>query len=150
MKPQIVRDNKKWSEKRYKHEENHFRIPRMCSHGALAGRLRQPGFTLTLDDAGQWLRSRVVWLGTRQPPRGLLQLASMLRAQAARSGCYQSPQPFHPHITLWRDARQAVPIPAPGFRWTFPVNEFVLYESSFSRGRTRYTALERYPFDKES
>lgn len=33
---------------------------------ALAGRLRQPGFTLTLDDAGQWLRSRVVWLGTRQ------------------------------------------------------------------------------------
>ncbi|MCS5781628.1 RNA 2',3'-cyclic phosphodiesterase [Klebsiella pneumoniae subsp. pneumoniae] len=89
----------------------------------------------------------------RNPPaaaRGMLQLASMLRAQAARSGCYQSPQPFHPHITLWRDARQAVPIPAPGFRWTFPVNEFVLYESSFSRGRTRYTALERYPFDKES
>ena len=33
---------------------------------ALAGRLRQPGFTLTLDDAGQWLRSRVVWLGTRR------------------------------------------------------------------------------------
>lgn len=30
--------------------------------GRLAGRLRQPGFTLTLDDAGQWLRSRVVWL----------------------------------------------------------------------------------------
>ena len=117
---------------------------------AMAGRIRQPGFTLTLDDAGQWLRSRVVWLGTRQPPRGVLQLANMLRAQAARSGCYQSPQPFHPHITLWRDARRAVPIPAPGFRWTFPVNEFVLYESSFSRGRTRYTALERYPFDKES
>lgn len=29
---------------------------------AMAGRIRQPGFTLTLDDAGQWLRSRVVWL----------------------------------------------------------------------------------------
>jgi 2'-5' RNA ligase len=40
----------------------------------------------------------------------------MLRAQAARSGCYQSPQPFHPHITLLRDARQAVPIPPPGFQ----------------------------------
>ncbi|EHD06653.1 2'-5' RNA ligase, partial [Salmonella enterica subsp. enterica serovar Wandsworth str. A4-580] len=37
----------------------------------LAGRIRQPGFTLHLDDAGQWLRSRVVWLGMRQPPRGL-------------------------------------------------------------------------------
>jgi 2'-5' RNA ligase len=49
--------------------------------------------------------------GMRQPPRGLLQLANMLRAQAARSGCYQSPQPFHPHITLLRDAGHAVPIP---------------------------------------
>lgn len=82
---------------------------------AMAGRIQQPPFTLTLDDAGQWLRSRVVWLGTRQPPRGMLQLANMLRAQAARSGCYQSPQPFHPHITLLRDARHAVPIPPPGF-----------------------------------
>jgi 2'-5' RNA ligase len=117
---------------------------------ALAGRIRQPGFTLHLDDAGQWLRSRVVWLGTRQPPRGVLQLAGMLRAQAARSGCYQSPQPFHPHITLLRDARSAVPIPPPGFSWTFAVREFVLYESSFARGRTRYTALERYPFNEES
>lgn len=48
---------------------------------AMAERIRQPGFTLTLDDAGQWLRSRVVWLGTRQPPRGVLQLANMLRAR---------------------------------------------------------------------
>lgn len=47
---------------------------------SLAGRIRQPGFTLTLDDAGQWLRSRVVWLGMRQPPRGLIQLANMLRS----------------------------------------------------------------------
>jgi len=111
---------------------------------AMAGRIRQPGFTLTLDDAGQWLRSRVVWLGTRQPPRGLLQLANMLRAQAARSGCYQSPQPFHPHITLLRDASHAVAIPPPGFQWAFPVNEFVLYESRFVGGRIRYTPLQRW------
>lgn len=111
---------------------------------AMAGRIRQPGFTLTLDDAGQWLRSRVVWLGTRQPPRGVLQLANMLRAQAARSGCYQSPQPFHPHITLLRDASHAVALPPPGFHWTFTVNEFALYESVFDRGRTRYTPLQRW------
>lgn len=111
---------------------------------AMAGRIHQPGFTLHLDDAGQWLRSRVVWLGTRQPPRGLLQLANMLRAQAARSGCYQSPQPFHPHLTLLRNAGQAVSIPAPGFHWDFPVTEFVLYESRYAGGRTRYTPLQRW------
>jgi 2'-5' RNA ligase len=49
----------------------------------------------------------------------ILQLANMLRAQAARSGCYQSPQPFHPHITLLRDAGQAVAIPPPGFTGPF-------------------------------
>lgn len=110
----------------------------------MAGRIRQPGFTLRLDDAGQWLRSRVVWLGIRQPPRGLLQLANLLRAQAARSGCYQSPQPFHPHLTLLRNTAHAVPIPAPGFSWEIPVSEFVLYESNFINGRTRYTPLQRW------
>ncbi|EHC83292.1 2'-5' RNA ligase [Salmonella enterica subsp. enterica serovar Montevideo str. S5-403] len=118
--------------------------------------LRQPGFTLHLDDAGQWLRSRVVWLGMRQPPRGLLQLANMLRAgllqlanmlrraQAARSGCYQSPQPFHPHITLLRDASHTVAIPPPGFCWSFPVTSFALYASSYGQGRTRYAELQRW------
>ncbi|MEJ8325275.1 RNA 2',3'-cyclic phosphodiesterase [Kosakonia sacchari] len=114
----------------------------------LAGRIHQPGFTLTLDDAGQWLRSRVVWLGSRQPPRGLLQLADMLRAQASRSGCYQSPQPFHPHITLLRDASHAVTIPPPGFHWSFPVTAFALYESQFIQGRTRYTPLHRWTLKK--
>lgn len=114
----------------------------------LAGRIHQPGFTLTLDDAGHWLRSRVIWLGMRQSPRGLLQLANMLRAQAARSGCYQSPQPFHPHITLLRDASHAVSIPPPGFCWSFPVTEFALYASTYTRGRTRYTELQRWALSK--
>ena len=107
-------------------------------------RIRQSGFTLTLDDAGQWLRSRVVWLGMRQPPRGLIQLANMLRSQAARSGCFQSNRPFHPHITLLRDASEAVTIPPPGFNWSYAVTEFTLYASSFARGRTRYTPLKRW------
>ncbi|ATF94105.1 2'-5'-RNA ligase [Cedecea neteri] len=110
----------------------------------LAGRISQPGFTLRLDDAGQWLRSSVVWLGPRQAPRGLLQLANMLRSQAARSGCYQSPQPFHPHVTLYRNAIRSVALPAPGFSWQFQVNEFSLYESLFEQGRTRYQALEHW------
>ncbi|MCV3309895.1 hypothetical protein NUU60_21155 [Leclercia adecarboxylata] len=89
-------------------------------------------------------RQVVRWRVPSQTTRGLLQLANMLRAQAARSGCYQSPQPFHPHITLLRDASHAVAIPPPGFHWAFPVKEFVLYESRFAGGRTRYTPLQRW------
>ncbi len=40
----------------------------------------------------------------RRAPRGLLQLAELLRSQAARNGCHQSALPFHPHITLLRAA----------------------------------------------
>lgn len=114
----------------------------------LAGRIRQPGFTLTLDDAGHWPRPGVLWLGCRQPPRGLLQLADLLRSQAARNGCYQNPQPFHPHITVYRHASQQVNLPPPGFSWSYEVEKFSLFESTFNRGRTRYTALQSWDLIK--
>ena len=105
---------------------------------------KEKALSLLAGRIGQWLRSRVVWLGMRQPPRGLIQLANMLRSQAARSGCFQSNRPFHPHITLLRDASEAVTIPPPGFNWSYTVTEFTLYASSFARGRTRYTPLKRW------
>lgn len=106
-----------------------------------ADRIRQAPFTLHLDDAGHWPRPGVVWLGCRQAPRGILQLATLLRAQAARSGCYQSPQPFHPHITLLRGAMHPVAIPPATFDWTLEAQSFSLYESRFEQGRTRYQRL---------
>jgi len=114
----------------------------------LAGRIQQPAFTLRLDNAGQWLRSGVIWTGPRQAPVGLLQLADMLRAQAARSGCYQAPLPFHPHVTLYRNAIHAVALPPPGFSWSFRVSEFALYSSNFKQGRTQYQMLDKWPLSK--
>ena len=100
---------------------------------------------MVLDDLGHWPRPGVVWLGTRRAPRGLLQLAELLRSQAARSGCYQSPMPFHPHITLLRSATQPVAIPPATPGWHFSVNEFALYQSVFENGRTRYQMHEQWP-----
>jgi 2'-5' RNA ligase len=114
----------------------------------LAGRIQQPAFNVSLNDAGQWLRSGIIWTGPRQAPRGLLQLADMLRAQAARSGCYQAALPFHPHVTLYRHATQAVALPAPGFSWSFRATEFALYASSFKQGRTQYQVLEKWPLSE--
>ncbi|MFP1496623.1 RNA 2',3'-cyclic phosphodiesterase [Escherichia coli] len=111
----------------------------------LARRIHQPGFTLTLDDAGQWLRWRVVWLGMRQPPRGLIQLANMLPFTGCPQRLFSKRiVQFHPHITLLRDASEAVTMPPPGFNWSYAVTEFTLYASSFARGRTRYTPLKRW------
>ncbi|PIJ49798.1 2'-5' RNA ligase [Erwinia sp. OLTSP20] len=114
---------------------------------AQASRIRQPRFQLTLDDAGHWLRSGVVWLGPARAPRGLLQLAALLRARCARAGCPQSPQPFHPHITLLRQVQTKISLPAPGFSWQFAVTHFTLYSAGFSQGRTRYQALQHWTLD---
>lgn len=114
----------------------------------LAGRIRQPVFSLTLDDAGHWPRPGVVWLGCRRAPRGLLQLAELLRAQAARNGCYQTALPFHPHITLLRGATRPVAIPPATFSWQVDMTQFSLYESLFDNGKTRYQQLESWSFIK--
>lgn len=116
----------------------------------MAGRIRQPAFTITLDDAGHWPRSGVVWLGPKQAPRGLLQLAGILRSQAARSGCYQSPLPFHPHVTLLRNATQPVTLPPRNFRWQFRVERFALFESVFSKGRTHYKMLADWELKQDT
>ncbi|HEY0211168.1 RNA 2',3'-cyclic phosphodiesterase [Acerihabitans sp.] len=115
---------------------------------AAAMRLQQKPFTLALDDCGHWPGSGVVWLGMKRAPRGLLQLAQWLRAQAARNGCYQSPLPYHPHVTLLRQAHQAVALPpgAPG--WEITVGSFGLYASLFDNGRARYMLLDSWPLAK--
>ncbi|MGY0156871.1 RNA 2',3'-cyclic phosphodiesterase [Edwardsiella tarda] len=110
-----------------------------------AERIRQAPFSLTLDDAGQWPRAGVVWLGLRRAPRGLIQLAELLRSQAARCGCQQSTLPFHPHITLLRHAYQAVAIPPANFRWQVEISQFALFRSQRIQGRTHYQSLASWP-----
>lgn len=111
----------------------------------LAGRIQQPAFEIDLDDAGHWPRPGVVWLGCQRPPRGLLQLASLLRAQAARQGCAQPAQPYHPHITLLRQATSPIALPPRGFHWRLRAEQFSLFASRTARGRTRYQALASWP-----
>ena len=99
----------------------------------LAARIQQPGFDLDLDDAGHWPRPGVVWIGCQRPPRGLLH------------GCAQSAQPFHPHVTLLRDAAPRIALPPRDFHWRFRVDHFSLFSSHYARGRTRYQALASWP-----
>ncbi|ANI30978.1 2'-5' RNA ligase [Yersinia entomophaga] len=115
----------------------------------LAGRIEQPAFTVTLDDLGHWPGSGVVWLGCKQAPRGLLQLAELLRSQAARSGCYQNPMPFHPHVTLFRHATRPVNLPPKVDAGQFTPSQFSLYESVYSRGRTRYKVIQSWPLGEK-
>ncbi|WP_075182152.1 RNA 2',3'-cyclic phosphodiesterase [Pantoea sp. 1.19] len=116
---------------------------------AQAGRIRQRPFRLALDDAGHWPASGAVWIGPHRAPRGLHQLATLLRSQAARGGCYQSPLPFHPHVTLLRGATRPVALPPRTFHWSFPVSQFSLFASESSRGGVRYRPIAHWPLTDE-
>ena len=100
----------------------HFRpMPDRWSDAALtrvAGRIQGQEFSVVLDDIGHWPGSGVVWIGTKRAPNALLQLASVLRSHAARNGCHQSTLPFHPQVSLYRNATRPVAIPpaTPGWR----------------------------------
>ncbi|MFU2314624.1 RNA 2',3'-cyclic phosphodiesterase [Rahnella sp. PCH160] len=111
----------------------------------VAGRLETQKFSLYLDDIGHWPGSGVVWIGTKRAPNGLLQLASVLRSHAARNGCHQSTQPFHPHVSLYRNATRPVAIPPATPNWQLDAEEFSLYESTYESGRTRYRCLQSWP-----
>jgi 2'-5' RNA ligase len=74
-----------------------------------------------------------------------LQLASVLRSHAARNGCHQSALPFHPHVSLYRNATRPVAIPPATPQWLLEADAFSLYESTYERGRTRYRCLRTWP-----
>lgn len=107
-------------------------------------RLQSSAFSLCLDDCGHWPAPGVVWLGMKRAPRGLLQLADWLRSRAARQGCYQSPMPFHPHITLLSRAVRPVALPAATPGWQTPITRFGLYATEFDNRRSRYILLESW------
>lgn len=110
-----------------------------------AARIRQPAFTLTLNDAGHWPRSGHIWLGSRAAPSGLLQLAALLRSRAARQGCPQPSLPFHPHVRIIHQAFQPVKLPAPGFSWQTRMTDFSLMAIPGSGRRRASRCVARFP-----
>lgn len=111
----------------------------------VAGRIQAQKFSMHLDDIGHWPGSGVVWIGAKRAPNALLQLASVLRSHAARNGCHQSALPFHPHVSLYRNATRPVAIPPATPQWLLDADAFSLYESTYERGRTRYRCLRTWP-----
>ncbi|WP_241571319.1 RNA 2',3'-cyclic phosphodiesterase [Rosenbergiella nectarea] len=112
--------------------------------------LRSPSFTLTLNDAGYWPRSGQLWIGCRPAPRELLQLADLLRSRVARIGCPQPAFPFHPHVTLLRQAPTSIRLPKRDFSWPVTCQHFSLISSRYQRGRVILNTEQHYPlFDRE-
>lgn len=88
---------------------------------------RQQHFTLRLNDAVYWPKSRQIWLGCRPADRRLLQLAALLRSRGAKMGCPVSPHPWHPRLTLWRQVKTDTQLPVIDIDWSIPISQFSLF-----------------------
>ena len=100
-------------------------------------------FELTLDQYGYWQRARTLWLGLRETPPVLAELARDLSRISHELGLPRQRRAFIPHITLARKVNRLTPKdPPPPMQWS--VNEFALVESVLGGRHSRYTALEHF------
>lgn len=110
---------------------------------ATADSLRMPAFTLRLDRAGSFERSRVWWLGCAPSPP-LQSLHARLGMALAAAGLRPDASPYAPHVTLGRHPRRLVQARAiDPLSW--PVRDFVLVDSA--AGAPAYRIVRRWPLD---
>ncbi len=100
-------------------------------------------FELTIDRAGSFNRTGIVWLGPSNVPPALTRLYEHLHLGVARCGLHPEDRPFRPHITLLRKARRG-PAADPFEPIAWAVQGFVLVESVTSEG-SRYQVLKHWP-----
>ncbi len=98
---------------------------------------------LTLDQYGYWERSRTLWLGVRETPAPLAELARDLGRISHELGLPRQRRVFIPHMTLARKVNRLTPRDPPSpIDW--PVNEFVLVDSALGGRHSRYTIIEHF------
>ncbi|HEY0634813.1 MAG TPA: RNA 2',3'-cyclic phosphodiesterase [Gammaproteobacteria bacterium] len=109
-----------------------------------AAAIQIPSFTFTLDELGFFAKPQVVWLGDRNPPDPLLQLAQALKHAQLNCGLEPEARPFQTHLTLLRKVRHP-PAPFQPDPLVWPVKEFVLVASETLPEGAQYRILRRFP-----
>jgi 2'-5' RNA ligase len=110
----------------------------------LAEGLRGEPFELRLDTFGFFERARVVWLGPSEEPPALADFQARLNQALPRCDLVPEGRPYHPHLTLLRNARRGpdvtttAPIP-----WS--VKDFALVRSVPAEEGSGYQVLRRWP-----
>ena len=116
-----------------------------------AATVRSPPFHLKLDHANSFRNNRSLpwWFGSREPQPALTLLYERLREALQRGGAPPERLKFSPHLTVVRDATQALsPTPIGPIDWA--VEEFVLIRSRLDLQPASYEILGRWPLDPDA
>lgn len=109
-------------------------------------RVESTSFGLTIDQAGCWPQPGVLWLGPTESPPALLSLEDQLTDLAQSLDLLTSIPTHKPHITLLRQVRSSVELPAFG-RIHWQVRSFCLMESINQPKGISYRILESWPLE---
>jgi 2'-5' RNA ligase len=86
---------------------------------AAAAEVRFTPFSLKLDVVDSFARAKVLWLGCRETPDALGDLARQLRERVSSAGFEFDRKPLVPHVTVMRDInRGPIPVAIPPIAWT--------------------------------
>jgi 2'-5' RNA ligase len=120
---------------------------------AALGRIRAAKFDLSISGAGRFEQrnSGALWAGV-EPKPPLAALAAKIERACQSVGLEPERRAFHPHITLarWkgrrtREVRAFLERQRGLASETWPVEEFILYESRLSRHGAHYETVASYP-----
>jgi 2'-5' RNA ligase len=107
------------------------------------GPFEVPAFTVRLDTYEHWQRSEVVVLAASRCPPALHDLQCKLRGELDRQEIAPDPRPFRPHVTVARNAVQALEQQAMS-ELLWPVTAFQLVRSVRSGAGASYTVVDRW------
>jgi 2'-5' RNA ligase len=116
---------------------------RIAELESAASRVNADVFDLEFGVTGYWRHNRILWAAPLATPEPLAKLVSALEHALEKSAVDFDRRPYTAHVTLVRDARAPVALPAPEFTW--PVREFVLVESGRGARGVEYRVVARWP-----
>jgi len=109
-----------------------------------ASRVRHRDIDLTLDRAGFWSHTRVLWIGCGDVPDALLGLVADLNTELGGEGFDLSGRPYRPHVTVARGVTEAGEPPSvKAVHWR-PAT-FVLVRSELGTEVPEYEVVGEWP-----
>lgn len=109
----------------------------------VASHITIPHFNITLSELGYWPKPKVAWIGAKEIPEGLMQLANALNANLQTCGYQPEKRAFQAHITLLRKAKSH-PQDSETKDIHWPVDRFALVESRTNAEGVEYQVLAEW------
>ncbi len=122
----------------------HIDKPTKACMQQVAATVQANRFELSLDQLGHWPKSRILWLGTRQTSKVLVDLVTNLTTGLQHCGYHPDPRPFQVHLTLMRKVNKIKKIQKSVTPIQWAVKDFCLVRSTIDMRGTYYQVIEHW------